>query len=166
MNGSCTDSRTSCDTEKENHVEEMDVVESVVNDSVVSNITKELIKLPENLPPDILTIVSQLKAAAFNSESGARSFFNTPSNSKLLRYVSLLEDVCHSILEIHSFLLLFFVCNSKLAEKARLLTTSCRLGVYTYLADFLPCSKDTLMKRGRQLLIEEEEKKIEELLNK
>lgn len=117
MSGSCTDSRTSCDTEKENHVEEMDVVESVVNDSVVSNITKELIKLPENLPPDILTIVSQLKAAAFNSESGARSFFNTPSNSKLLRYVSLLEDVCQSILEIHSFLLFFLFVTASWLKK-------------------------------------------------
>lgn len=90
MNGYRTDSRTSCETEKENHVEEMDVAEPVVNDSVVSNITKELIKLPENLPQDLLIMVSQLKAVALNPESGARTFFNTPNNCKLLRYVGFL----------------------------------------------------------------------------
>lgn len=44
--------------------------------------------------------------------------------------------------------------------------SAARHALYEYLAQFLPCSKDTLMKRAKKLLIEEEEKHVTEPLQK
>lgn len=49
------------------------------------NIPKEQIKLPDNLPSDVLELISQIKNSAKNSELGVRTFFNPYINSKLLR---------------------------------------------------------------------------------
>lgn len=41
-----------------------------------------------------------------------------------------------------------------------------RHALYGHLSNFLPCSKDTLMKRAKKLLIEEEEKHMVEPFKK
>lgn len=50
--------------------------------------------------------------------------------------------------------------------KSRPLMSNKRHALYDYLASFLPCSKDTLMKRAKKLLLEEEERITSEPLKK
>ncbi|XP_065207215.1 ubinuclein-2-like isoform X2 [Planococcus citri] len=132
------DSRTSYDTEKDSHHDEMEVTEASSAACGFPNIPKEQIKLPDNLPSDVLELISQIKNAAQNSDLGVRTFFNPYINSKLLS------------LEI----------------KVRPLMSSARHALYGHLSSFLPCSKDTLMKRAKKLLIEEEEKHMAEPFKK
>ena len=44
--------------------------------------------------------------------------------------------------------------------------SAARHALYEYLAHFLPCSKDTLMKRAKRLFNEEEERHVTEPLEK
>lgn len=47
--------------------------------------TEEIVKLPENLPSDILEIISNIKQAASTSWEGKVKFFTGPVNKMLLR---------------------------------------------------------------------------------
>lgn len=53
-----------------------------------------------------------------------------------------------------------------LETKSRHLMSNKRHALYDYLASFLPCSKDTLMKRAKKLLMEEEERQTIEPFKK
>ncbi len=62
--------------------------ETVNSDVGFSQVSKDQVKLPDNLPSDVLDLVTQIKNSAQNSELGARTFFNSQVNSKLLRLVT------------------------------------------------------------------------------
>lgn len=47
--------------------------------------TEEIVKLPENLPSDILEIIGNIKQAASTSWEGKVKFFTGPVNKMLLR---------------------------------------------------------------------------------
>lgn len=81
-----SDSRTSYDTERESHHEEMEITESANGTCGFANIPKEQVKLPDNLPGDVLELITQIKNSAQDSELGVRTFFNPDINCKLLRY--------------------------------------------------------------------------------
>lgn len=50
------------------------------------NEKRELVKLPENIPPDILDLVNKLKQAALEYKGeGKKRFFTDEVNSNLLR---------------------------------------------------------------------------------
>lgn len=48
--------------------------------------TGDVVKLPENLPSDILEIISSIKQAASTNWEGKVKFFTGPVNSMLLRF--------------------------------------------------------------------------------
>jgi ubinuclein len=71
---------------------------------------------------------------------------------------------CFSFIEsvyLHSRYLLY-----RVEHKCRVLPCSARQAVYGHLASYLPCTKDTLIKRAKKLRIKAEEDKIHELLKK
>lgn len=99
----------------------------------------EEVKLPDHLPEDLKELLVALKRRAVESSAeGKCKFFSTEVNSMLLR----VEHNC------------------------RALPCSSRQAVYGYLATFLPCTKDTLIKRAKKLLIKTEEDKIIEPMRK
>ncbi|XP_011429640.3 ubinuclein-1 isoform X2 [Magallana gigas] len=81
-------------------------------------------KLPQNMPKDLEETILKLKKAAKTSQDGKCKFFTKEVNSMLL-------DV----------------------ETGSRLWGSCgqRSSIYSHLAAFLPCSKDTLLKRAKKL---------------
>nr|XP_011429640.2 ubinuclein-1 isoform X2 [Crassostrea gigas] len=81
-------------------------------------------KLPQNMPRDLEETILKLKKAAKTSQDGKCKFFTKEVNSMLL-------DV----------------------ETGSRLWGSCgqRSSIYSHLAAFLPCSKDTLLKRAKKL---------------
>nr|CAD7394971.1 unnamed protein product [Timema cristinae] len=99
---------------------------------------KEELKLPDDLTEDLLEMLDRLKKAAKSSAEGKCKFFSGDVNKTLLR----VEDKCRGI------------------------STSSRQAVYGHLASYLPCTKDTLMKRAKKLLLEHEEEKIKAPLRK
>nr|CAD7256927.1 unnamed protein product [Timema shepardi] len=99
---------------------------------------KEELKLPDDLTEDLLEMLDSLKKAATSSAEGKCKFFSGDVNKTLLR----VEDKCRGI------------------------SASSRQAVYGHLASYLPCTKDTLMKRAKKLLLEHEEEKIKAPLRK
>lgn len=82
------DSRTSYDTEKDSHHEEMEIIEipsAAVAAATVVNIPKEQFKLSDNLPTDVLELISQIKNYAQNSDLNARNLFCPQLNAKLAK---------------------------------------------------------------------------------
>ncbi|XP_052720367.1 ubinuclein-1-like isoform X2 [Crassostrea angulata] len=81
-------------------------------------------KLPENMPKDLEETIQKLKKAAKTSQDGKCKFFTKEVNSMLLN-----------------------------VETGSRLWGSCgqRSSIYSHLAAFLPCSKDTLLKRAKKL---------------
>lgn len=95
----------------------------------------EEVKLPDHLPEDLKELLLALtRRAVESSAEGKCKFFSTEVNSMLLR----VEHSC------------------------RALPCSNRQAVYGYLATYLPCTKDTLIKRAKKLLIKTEEDKMHE----
>uniref|UniRef100_A0A452T6R7 Ubinuclein 1 n=1 Tax=Ursus maritimus TaxID=29073 RepID=A0A452T6R7_URSMA len=80
--------------------------------------------LPEGLPAPLEKRVKELAQAARAAEGESRQKFFT-------------QDVNGTLLDIE--------------VQTRELSSQIRSGVYAYLASFLPCSKDTLVKRARKL---------------
>ncbi|CAG9860847.1 unnamed protein product [Phyllotreta striolata] len=97
-------------------------------------------KLPDNLPTEILDILSQLEKAAINYKGeGKKAFFTTEVNSLLL----------------------------SLEKKSKnTLSKSSRARVYEHLAKFVNCAKDTLIRRAKQLELEEFERRIVSMKSK
>ncbi|GLH15259.1 Uncharacterized protein GBIM_19624 [Gryllus bimaculatus] len=90
--------------------------------------------LPSDLPSDLVDLLTTLKKAAESSAEGKCKFFSNDVNQTLLR----------------------------VEQKAQALTCSRRQLVYGHLALYLPCTKDTLMKRAKKLRLNSEELKIKE----
>ncbi|PNF36146.1 hypothetical protein B7P43_G10959 [Cryptotermes secundus] len=99
----------------------------------------EEVKLPDHLQEDLKELLVALKRrAAESSAEGKCKFFSTEVNNMLL----------------------------KVEHKCRALPCSGRQAVYGHLAAYLPCTKDTLIKRAKKLLIKTEEDKIYEPMTK
>ncbi|KAK5643832.1 hypothetical protein RI129_007677 [Pyrocoelia pectoralis] len=97
----------------------------------------EIVRLPENLPSDIINIIDSIKNAAACSTEGKVKFFTDNVNAMLLN----------------------------LERKCRCLGKHSRMKVYEHLAPFVKCRKETLIKRAKNLCIIEEQKKIKVLID-
>ncbi|XP_003790895.1 ubinuclein-1 isoform X1 [Otolemur garnettii] len=95
--------------------------------------------LPEGLPAPLERRVKELTQAARAAEGESRQKFFT-------------QDVNGILLDIE--------------VQTRELSSQIRSGVYAYLASFLPCSKDALLKRARKLHLYEQGGRLKEPLQK
>ncbi|XP_011374749.1 ubinuclein-1 isoform X1 [Pteropus vampyrus] len=95
--------------------------------------------LPEGLPAPLEKRVKELTQAARAAEGESRQKFFT-------------QDINGILLDIE--------------VQTRELSSQIRSGVYAYLASFLPCSKDTLVKRARKLHLYEQGGRLKEPLQK
>ncbi|KAF6128064.1 ubinuclein 1 [Phyllostomus discolor] len=95
--------------------------------------------LPEGLPAPLEKRVKELAQAARAAEGESRQKFFT-------------QDINGILLDIEL--------------QTRELSSQVRSGVYAYLASFLPCSKDTLVKRARKLHLYEQGGRLKEPLQK
>ncbi|XP_058426097.1 ubinuclein-1 isoform X1 [Diceros bicornis minor] len=95
--------------------------------------------LPEGLPAPLEKRVKELAQAARAAEGESRQKFFT-------------QDINGILLDIE--------------VQTRELSGQIRSGVYAYLASFLPCSKDTLVKRARKLHLYEQGGRLKEPLQK
>ncbi|XP_054570672.1 ubinuclein-1 isoform X3 [Eptesicus fuscus] len=95
--------------------------------------------LPEGLPAPLEKRVKELAQAARAAEGESRQKFFT-------------QDINGILLDIE--------------VQTRELSSQVRSGVYAYLASFLPCSKDTLVKRARKLHLCEQGGRLKEPLQK
>jgi ubinuclein len=59
-----------------------------------------------------------------------------------------------------------FRSHFRIEKDSRQLTCSQRSGIYNHLAAFLPCSKDTLLKRAKKLRLNEQDNKVRDPINK
>ncbi|XP_072337825.1 ubinuclein-1-like [Scyliorhinus torazame] len=97
--------------------------------STAGQTSKQVPTLPEGLPALLEKRINELTQAAKASEGeGKQKFFTQDVNNILLN------------IELQS----------------RELNTQARSGVYAHLASFLPCSKDTLVKRAKKLHLNEQ----------
>ncbi|XP_022905282.2 yemanuclein isoform X1 [Onthophagus taurus] len=110
---------------------DLDDGESNSNDGIIS--LENVVKLPENLSNEFLEIIDKLKQLACNSTDGKRKFFSGPVNDHLL----------------------------KLGRSCRSLGKQTRLKIYEHLAPFLNVKKETLVKKVKNLLLEDDEKKTD-----
>ncbi|XP_053527579.1 ubinuclein-1 isoform X4 [Artibeus jamaicensis] len=95
--------------------------------------------LPEGLPTPLEKRIKELAQAARAAEGESRQKFFT-------------QDINGILLDIE--------------VQTRELSSQVRSGVYAYLASFLPCSKDTLVKRARKLHLYEQGGRLKEPLQK
>ncbi|KAH1028052.1 ubinuclein-1 [Dendroctonus ponderosae] len=99
----------------------------------------EIVKLPENLPPEILQVIESLKRSAKEYKDGGKvKFFSGDVNTTLLK----LERMC------------------------KVLGRSSRVRVYEHLAPFVKCRKETLIKRAKNLVYEDENSKLKKAIDK
>lgn len=94
--------------------------------------------LPENLPTDLEEVVRRLKQAAHLSADGKCKFFRGPVNQMLL----------------------------SVELRARELGPAQRSSVFAHLASYLPCTKETLLKRAKKLRLDQEDGKLREPLRR
>lgn len=95
-------------------------------------------KLPEGLKPEFLQVIDKLKETARVSSVGKGKFFN--------------NDVSEMLLEIEL--------------TTRQLPCSQRSSIFGHLACFLPCTKDTLLKRAKKLRVERQDDQLKGPLQK
>ncbi|XP_016279506.1 ubinuclein-1 isoform X1 [Monodelphis domestica] len=95
--------------------------------------------LPEGLPMSLEKRIKELAQAARTAEGESKQRFFT-------------QDINGILLDIE--------------VQSRELNSQIRSGVYAYLASFLPCSKDTLVKRARKLHLYEQGGRLKEPLQK
>ncbi|XP_032787187.1 ubinuclein-1 isoform X1 [Daphnia magna] len=96
-------------------------------------------KLPNNLTPATLAVIEDIKkAAASSDQQGKCRFFSTEINRLLLA----------------------------IELQARQYSCSKRQAIYSHLAGFLPCTKHTLLKRAKNLVLEDVESKLKPAIKK
>ncbi|KAF7280259.1 hypothetical protein GWI33_006255 [Rhynchophorus ferrugineus] len=99
----------------------------------------EPVKLPENLPSDIVGLIEEIKKVARDYKDGGKvKFFNGEVNTMLLN----------------------------LEYKCKILGRSSRVKVYDHLAHFVRCRKETLIKRAKNLVVEDEQRKLRLTIDK
>ncbi|XP_078415162.1 ubinuclein-1-like isoform X3 [Cetorhinus maximus] len=107
--------------------------------SAMGQTSKQIPTLPEGLPALLEKRIKELTQAAKASEGeGKQKFFTQDVNNILLN------------IELQS----------------RELNSQARSGVYAHLASFLPCSKDTLIKRAKKLHMNEQDGQLKEPIHK
>ncbi|XP_068718236.1 ubinuclein-1-like isoform X1 [Montipora capricornis] len=95
--------------------------------------------LPQCLPNDVEGCILRLKQAGTNGTAeGKCKFFNS--------------DVNHMLLELET--------------KSRALSSKVRSGIYEFLAHYLPCTKETLLKRAKKLLLSDQAGRLREPMAK
>ncbi|XP_060642557.2 ubinuclein-1 isoform X1 [Anolis sagrei] len=100
---------------------------------------KQPLALPDGLPPSLEKRIEELTQAAKAAEGeGRHKFFNQDMNTILL----------------------------DIELQTRELNSQVRSGVYAHLASFLPCNKDTLLKRARRLYLCDQGGRLKEPLQK
>ncbi|XP_036406990.1 ubinuclein-1-like isoform X1 [Megalops cyprinoides] len=95
--------------------------------------------LPEGLPPTLERRIKELTQAAKASEGEGKQKFFT-------------QDINNMLLDIEL--------------QSRELNSQMRSGIYAHLASFLPCSKDTLVKRAKKLHLHEQDGRLKEPLQR
>ncbi|KAI1896173.1 hypothetical protein AGOR_G00092080 [Albula goreensis] len=95
--------------------------------------------LPEGLPPALERRIKELTQAAKASEGEGKQKFFT-------------QDINNMLLDIEL--------------QSRELNSQIRSGIYAHLASFLPCSKDTLVKRAKKLHLHEQDGRLKEPLQR
>ncbi|XP_039630095.1 ubinuclein-1-like isoform X2 [Polypterus senegalus] len=100
---------------------------------------KQMPTLPEGLPMPLETRIKELTLAAKASEGEGKQKFFT-------------QDVNNMLLDIEL--------------QSRELNNQARSGVYAHLASFLPCSKDTLVKRAKKLHLHEQDGRLKDPMQK
>eukprot|EP00062_Callorhinchus_milii_P019093 gi/632973262/ref/XP_007903068.1/ PREDICTED: ubinuclein-1 isoform X2 [Callorhinchus milii] len=94
--------------------------------------------LPDRLPAVLEKRIKDLTQAAKASGEGKQKFFT--------------QDINNILLDIEL--------------QSRVLNSQARSGVYAHLASFLPCSKDTLVKRAKKLHLNEQDGRLKEPLQR
>ncbi|KAL9973844.1 hypothetical protein ACROYT_G020350 [Oculina patagonica] len=95
--------------------------------------------LPQCLPADLESCILRLKQAGNDGGTeGKCKFFNS--------------DVNHMLLELET--------------KSRTISSKVRTGIYEFLAHYLPCTKETLMKRAKKLLLNDQAGRLREPMAK
>ncbi|XP_018326401.1 ubinuclein-2 isoform X2 [Agrilus planipennis] len=122
---------------KENQKTDMALILDGDSNDAFPQKQEEIVKLPDNIPNDILTLIHEIKHAAAQSTEGKVKFFSGPVSTILL----------------------------SLERKCRTLKKSTRVRIYEHLAPFVRCRKETLIKRAKNLILEDDQKKIKHLLN-
>ncbi|XP_078096919.1 ubinuclein-1-like isoform X3 [Mustelus asterias] len=111
----------------------------VLQYSTAGQMPKQVPTLPEGLPALLEKRIKELTQAAKASEGeGKQKFFTQDVNNILLN------------IELQS----------------RELNSQARSGVYAHLASFLPCSKDTLVKRAKKLHMNEQDGRLKEPIHR
>ncbi|XP_061087191.1 ubinuclein-1-like isoform X2 [Conger conger] len=100
---------------------------------------KQPLSLPEGLPPALERRIKELTQAAKASEGEGKQKFFT-------------QDINNMLLDIEL--------------QSRELNSQMRSGIYAHLASFLPCSKDTLVKRAKKLHLHEQDGRLKEPLQR
>ncbi|GJQ64815.1 hypothetical protein Trydic_g6992 [Trypoxylus dichotomus] len=98
----------------------------------------EIVKLPENLPNDIVDIIEKIKVCADKNTEGKVKFFSGPVGEVLL----------------------------KLERKCKCLGRQSRMKIYEHLAPFVKCRKETLIKRAKNLVFEDDQKRLKLLVRR
>ncbi|XP_046852876.1 ubinuclein-1-like [Xenia sp. Carnegie-2017] len=127
---------TSIKSEKDSINDQHPPVQASSSSPSHSNVQKESdnnspsVRLPDGLPPSLILSVQKLIEAARKAggEAGKCKFFNSDVNRILLQ----------------------------IETDSRKLQSRARSAVYDYLALFLPCTKDTLVKRAKNLFMQEQ----------
>ncbi|KAL5012193.1 hypothetical protein ScPMuIL_010744 [Solemya velum] len=99
---------------------------------------ESIVKLPTGLPPNLEQILDRIKQAAKDSQIGKCKFFT--------------DDVNQMLLDIEL--------------GTRQLPIGYRSNIYAHLAGFLPCAKDTLLKRAKKLRLGMQDDKLKDPLQK
>ncbi|XP_064636861.1 ubinuclein-2-like isoform X2 [Lineus longissimus] len=106
--------------------------------SVVTPNPESAPPLPSGIPVPLEMIIHNIKESARASATTKNKFFNSAVNRMLL------------VIE----------------KESRQLVCSQRSGIYNHLAAFLPCSKDTLLKRAKKLRLNEQDNKVRDPINR
>ncbi|XP_063912614.1 yemanuclein isoform X2 [Zophobas morio] len=102
-----------------------------------TNATKIEVKLPENLSGDILSVITAIKNAAEHSNLDGKNSFTSEINLLILR----------------------------LERKSKCLGKPSKMKVYEHLSVLLKCKTETLIRRAKTLVLDDEQKKLKSLLS-
>lgn len=116
--------------------------------------SNEAVQLPEYLPSDILVIVNTIKETAENTSDEKLMHFTSSMKDLFLRYLSIV--LCN----FFCALTIFF----SLESKCKVLGKPSKIKVYEYLAPFLKCKREVLMKRAKSIALENEQSVIQRLM--
>ncbi|KAK9695190.1 Ubinuclein conserved middle domain [Popillia japonica] len=98
----------------------------------------EIVKLPENLPNDIVDIIEKIKECIRENTEGKLVSFSGPIGDYLL----------------------------KLERKCKCLGRQSRMKIYEHLTPFTKCRKEILIKQTKSLVFDDDQRRLRQLVNK